>query len=299
MTQMIEKNTKHGMGVSLVLLSSLMFGSYGIWSRLMGSSDFGVFYQGWSRALIIILILTPIIFYKREVVKIEKQDRGWLAVFLLFTSATQAPIYYAFNHMDIGTATLLFFVTILITMYIVGAVFLNEKLTKVKIVSFAFALIGMYLVFSISITTFSVLAVSMAILNGVASGGEISFSKKLSSKYSALYLTWLSWLIIILINALFSFALGEIQHLPSLDVVWLYQIGYVIAGIIGFWAVIQGLRYIETGIGGLLGLMEIVFSIAFGILVFKEVLSPRVVLGGLVIVIAAAVPHLVDLIKKD
>src|SRR3989344_4046972 len=111
-------------GVGLILISALMFGSYGIWSRLLGQ-DFGVFYQGWTRALIIAIILFPILYYKREIIKIGREDWGWLSVYLVFTSLTQAPLFYAFNHMDIGSATLLYFVTMLLTMYIVGFSFLR------------------------------------------------------------------------------------------------------------------------------------------------------------------------------
>lgn len=294
----MEKSLKTTKGMSLILISALMFGSYGIWSRLMGQ-DFGVFYQGWTRALIIVLILFPFLHFRKEIVKIDRSDWKWLAVYMVFTSLTQAPIFYAFNHMDIGSATLLFFVTMLLTMYVVGFAFLGERFTKVKIVSFGLALVGMYLVFSFSLATFTLLAALMAVMNGIASGGEVSFSKKLSGKYSALYLTWLSWLIIIPTNGITSVLVGETQHLPSLDIVWLYQLGYVTAGIIGFWAVIEGLKYIESSIGGLLGLLEIIFSITFGILIFKEVLTERIIIGGLVVIFASALPHLVSLFKKE
>ena len=289
-------NLKTTKGILLILISALMFGSYGIWSRLMGQ-DFGVFYQGWTRALIIVVILLPFLYFRKEIVKIDKSDWKWLAVYMTFTSLTQAPIFYAFNHMDIGSATLLFFVTMLLTMYLVGFAFLGEKATKVKIVSFILALIGMYLVFSFSLAVFTLLAASMAILNGISSGGEVSFSKKLSGKYSALYLTWLSWLIIIPTNGIASVLMGEIQHIPSFDTVWLYQLGYVIAGIIGFWAIIEGLKYVEASIGGLLGLLEIVFSITFGIFIFKEVLTTKIIIGGLVIVVASALPHIIKLLE--
>lgn len=291
------ENSKRARGVTLILISALMFGSYGIWSRLMGQ-DFGVFYQGWTRGLIIALILLPFLYKRREIVKIDKKDWKWMSVYLIFTSLTQAPIFYAFNHMDIGSATLLFFVTMLLTMYAVGFLFLGEKVTRIKMTSFALALLGMYLVFSFSLTTFTLLAASMAILNGIASGGEVSFSKKLSDKYSALYLTWLSWLVIAPTNGLVSVLIGETQHLPSLDIVWLYQLGYVTAGIIGFWFIIEGLKYVEASVGGLLGLLEIIFSITFGILIFKEVLTIKVIVGGLIIILASALPHLVKLLER-
>jgi drug/metabolite transporter (DMT)-like permease len=282
-------------GAFLILLSSFMFGSYGIWSRLLGEGGFGVFYQGWTRALIIVLVLLPILYLKKGIVRIQKRDWKWLGIYLLFTSATQAPLFYAFNHMDIGSATLLFFVSMLLTMYAVGFFFLKERATWEKILSFLLALTGMYFVFSFSLAAFTLFAASMAVLNGIASGGEVAFSKKLSGNYEPLYLTWLSWLIIIPTNAILSLLLKETQYIPSLDPVWFYQIGYVIAGIVGFWAIIEGLKHVEASIGGLLGLLEIVFSIFLGILIFKEVLTARVIVGGVLIIFAAAFPHLLVL----
>lgn len=294
----MEKSLNRTKGIILILISAFMFGSYGIWYRLMGPSGFGAFYQGWTRALIIVFILLPFLLWKKEIIRISKNDWWWMFVYLLFTSLTQAPMFYAFNHMDIGTATLLFFVTMLLTMYVVGFVFLNEQITKTKFVSFALAFLGMYLVFSFSLKTFTLLAALMAVLNGIASGGEVSFSKKLSDKYSALYLTWLSWLIIAISNGAVSIFIGETQYLPSFNIVWLYQMISVVTGIIGFWFIVEGLKHLEASIGGLLGLLEIVFSITLGILVFGEVLTIQTLIGGFVIMVAAALPHLVELSRK-
>ena len=122
-------------GILFVLISTLMFGSYGVWSKLIGDS-FGIFYQSWSRALIIALLLFPFLLWKKLIVPISKKDLMWFIVFLFFTSLTQAPIFYAFNHMDLGSATLLFFVSMLLTMYIAGILFLEEKLTKIKVFCF-------------------------------------------------------------------------------------------------------------------------------------------------------------------
>lgn len=290
----MNRNNK---GLLFILIAALMFGSYGVWSRLIGES-FGVFYQGWSRGLLISFVLFPILLFGKQIVPIRKADWKWLFVFLFFTSLTQAPLFYAFNHMDIGTATLLFYVTMMLTMYIVGLLFLGEKLNRIKIISFVLASVGLYIIFSFSIVAFALLAALMAILNGVASGGEVSFSKKLSGSYSPLYLSWLSWLIIAITNAPVSFFLGEQQHLPSFEIVWLYQIGYAIASVLGFWLIIKGLKSVEASIGGLLGLLEIVFSILLGIMIFNEGLTEKTIIGGVIIIFAAALPHVVELAKK-
>jgi drug/metabolite transporter (DMT)-like permease len=284
-------------GTIFILISSLMFGSYGVWSKLIGSS-FGNFYQGWSRALMITLALLPILIWKKQIIPIHKKDWKWFSVFLIFTSLTQAPIFYAFNHMDVGSASLLFFVNMVLTMYILGFLFLGEKVTKIKIISFILAGVGLYLVFSFSLAMFSLLAVLMAVLNGITSGGEVSSTKKLSGNYSSLYLSWLSWVIILVTNLPISIFLGEVQHLPSFDIVWIYQIGYAISSIFGFWLIIKGLKYVEASIGGLIVLLEIVFSISFGIMIFSEVLTLKIFFGAIFIVLAAALPHIFDLWKN-
>ncbi len=231
---------KSGLGVGLVLLSALMLGSYGVWSRLIGPA-MGSFYQGWTRALLILLLLVPIAFIRKEIIKIRREDKKWLITFLIFTSLTQAPLFYAFNHMDIGTATLLFFVSMFITMNVVGIWFLGEKITYIKVISAILALIGMYLVFSFSIVSFSIFAAFMAIANGVASGGEVAFSKKLTNQYSPLYIVILSWAIILITNLIISLSIGEPQIAFSMNIVWLWQLFYSIASLFGFWLVIAGL----------------------------------------------------------
>ena len=278
-------------GIIFIFLSTLMLGSYGVWSRLMGNS-FGVFYQGWTRTLLISMVLFPILYYRKEIVAIHKKDWKWLSVFLIATSLTQAPIYYAYNHMDIGTATLLFFVGMTIMMYLFGFIFLAEKITTIKIFAFLLACLGLYITFSFSLIAFSLLAASMAVLNGVASGIELSSSKKLTGSYSPLYITWLSWIIIAISNCVLSIALGEKQLIPTFNLVWLYLVLYAIVSILGFWLAIEGYKFLEASIGSLIALLEVVFAVIFGVLIFHQHLTMKVAIGGILIMFAAALPHL-------
>lgn len=285
------------LGTLLVFASALMFGSYGVWSRLIGD-EMGNFFQGWTRALIILALTVPIALLRKEIKKIKKQDRKWLVIFLIFTSFTQAPIFYAFNHMDIGTASLLFFVSMFLTMNIIGLSFLGEKLTKVKIISSIIAIAGLFLVFSISLTSFTLLAASMAVVNGIASGGEVASSKKLTGNYSPLYVVILSWVIILITNSLISVGIGEVQVMPSFSEPWFWQLMYCLASFFAFWLVIAGFKHIDASIGALIGLMEIVFSILFGILIFNESITLSIALGGLLIILAAAIPSIQEIMDS-
>jgi drug/metabolite transporter (DMT)-like permease len=212
---------------------------------------------------------------------------------------TQAPIFYAFNHMDIGTASLLFFVSMFLTMNAVGVGFFSERINALKYVAILMAVMGMYLVFSFSIASFTLLAALMAILNGIASGGEVAFSKKLSANYSPLYLTLLSWVIILITNGGISLALGETQLAPDFSMAWFWQLCYSIVSLFAFWLVIEGFKRVDATIGSLIGLLEIVFSVMLGILVFSEAITPSVALGGLLIICAAALPQIKAFFRSD
>lgn len=294
---MIGSKKSRNRGIVLILLAALLLGSYGVWSRFLGNS-FDAFSQGWIRAVIVSVILLPIVFYKKQLKFFSKKDLKWFAVFLITPSFTQAPIFYAYNHMDIGTATLLLFVSLLITMYCVGFLILKEKISRDKILSLVLAVIGLLFIFSFSLEKFTFFAASMAILVGVASGLQVSFSKKLSGNYSSLYLCVLGWVAVIPSHIIGSFWLGRLD-LPSLsDPAWIILFFYALAGLFSFWFYLIGLKYIEASIGGLIGLMEIIFGILFGMLFFGEVLTPRITFGALLVIIAAAMPNIIDLINQ-
>ena len=80
--------------------------------------------------------------------------------------------------------------------------------------------------------------------------------------------------------------------MPSLDIVWLWQLGYTLASMLAFWLIIEGLKYVEAGIGGLLGLLEIVFAVSLGVVIFDEELTSKVVIGSILILIAASLPYI-------
>ncbi|MCW1930627.1 MAG: DMT family transporter [Candidatus Kerfeldbacteria bacterium] len=281
-------------GALSVLTSAVLFGSYGVWSRLIGTG-MGNFFQGWTRALIILIVIVPIICWRKEWSRIEAQDRKWIAVFMLCTSLTQAPLFYAFNHMDVGAASILFFVAMFFTMNLVGIIFFRERLSVLKIIAALLALVGMCMIFSFSLAQFSLLAVCMALLNGIASGGEIAFSKRISSNYSPLFLTALSWFIILITNSLISFLLDETQIAFTFSSVWLWQLFYSLVSLFAFWFVIVGFKYVDATIGALIGLLEIVFSVILAWILFYEQPTVSIVVGGMLIIFAAALPHLQSL----
>ncbi len=278
------------LGYAMVLASAVCFASYGVWARLIGA-DFGIFFQGWVRSAIILAVLFPIALLTKSLKPIKKEDRTWFAVTVLFAVFTQVPIYYAYNHLALGTANLIFYSVFLITSYIVGAVWMGEKLGVVKLISLVLALTGLSVTFGLSLKVFSLTALALAAFSGIASGGEISTSKK-SSQYSSIQITVYIWFFTVLTHLPLSLLNGEKQIVPALNSEWFAMLAYAATGLVGFWLVIEGFKHIDASIGGLIGLSEIVFSICFGVILFGDGFGVSTIIGAILILSAAMLPDI-------
>jgi drug/metabolite transporter (DMT)-like permease len=214
---------------------------------------------------------------------------------MLFSIFAVAPLYYAFNNMSIGTATLIFFSMFLITSYSLGYLFLGEKMTVTKIVALILAIMGLVVTFGIELGVFSLLALCLAALNGIASGGEVTMTKKVTAKYSSFQISVIAWAAILVTHLPLAIIAGESFVNPAIDIAWVSMLAYAVIGLLSFWFVIEGYRFIDASIGGLIGLLEIIVAIIFGVILFGEVITLSTIVGGGLIIFAAMLPNLVDI----
>ena len=283
-------------GTAFVAVSALFFASYGIWSKLM-TGFFAEFNQAWIRALLILTILLPIGILKKKFKKIAKADLIWFILVSLSGGLNQAPYYYAFEQLEVGVATTLFYASLTIGGLLFGKLFFKEKITPIKIASLIMALIGMGLVYGLKISG-GILPLALAILAGLMGSAEVVLSKKISNKYPTIQVLSFTFATMLLCNLLISTLLREPLPSLTLNQAWLGQLGYSTSMLIAFSAVVIGLKYIEASVGALVGLLEIVFATLFGVIFFQEVLSMGILAGSGSILLAAALPELWALKKR-
>jgi len=278
-------------GSTLILTSAFLFSTYGIWSRIMGSS-FGEFSQAWSRGLML-LIFVLLLNWRFKIFKpLQRRDYPWLAAIALAGGLNQAPYYFGFQHLSIGTATLLFYAALVVGGYILGKVFFQEKMTIIKMVSLVLAVAGMTFIYQFQLVPSQFLAATLTIIAGLLGSIAVILPRKLEGGYPEFQIMTSYFVTQIFINGIFSFMLHD--SLPALTNIapWLGQIAYATAMLLANWAAIEGYRHFDASLGSLIGLAEIIFGVAFGIIIFQEALSLGIVIGSLIIISAAALPHL-------
>ncbi len=280
-------------GTLCILASALAFGSYGVFSRYLGAYD--IFFQTYVRCFLVALVLGGYGLLTHQFKKIQPKDYGWFAVVLVFTSFSIAPITYSYRFLTLGTAAFLFYSSVTVFTYLFGFLFFKEKWTPVKLISLGLSLVGMLLIFSLQLTALLLVPAVLAIFTGLATSGEVTFSKKISGMYSSTQITFLVFAVIGVSHLILSLLLGENQNIGivshSLPVLLLF----VFAAIVGMISVVEGFKRVEPSIGAVLGLTEIVFSVVLGIVLFSESLSSGTILGGALILIAALLPNIAPL----
>lgn len=282
------------LGSGYILLSALFYGSYGVWSRLMVGS-FGAFSQAWSRGLTLLMAVLLLNFKLKLFRKIQKKDWGWFIVIALMGGLNQAPYFLGFEHLTIGTATLLFYAALVVGGYVLGKVFFAEKLTITKMISLVIAVGGMVVIYGISLTPAQIFPASMTVIAGLMGASTVILPKKLVGNYHELQIMIGYFGMQVLFNYPLAYLTGDLLPVVELSSAWGGQLAYAGAMMVANLAAIKGFSYLEPSIGSLLGLAEILFGVAFGVLLFGEVMTTGVWIGGAMIVLAAALPSLVEL----
>lgn len=285
-------------GTFSITLAVMLYGMYGVFSRMIGE-NFGAFSQNWIRSFILIIFFAIYyLFNKKNWVKIRKKDIKWLIIWPLTGASTTIILFMVFNNLPLGTSYFLFYSTMIVSGFISGKIFFKEKLNKVKIISGFLAVTGLVIIYSLDIPTDKIVFVIGALLAGFLVGLWNTLSKKVSSTYKNFQLVAID----IFVTFLFSFSgaivVGEKFPILKLSSPLLWIFIFAITQVVTVSCIIYGFKRLEAQIGSVIMPMEVLFATAFGFLFFKEILPVTTLLGGLLIASAAILPNAVLLFTK-
>jgi drug/metabolite transporter (DMT)-like permease len=196
-------------------------------------------------------------------------------------------MYYSINHAGIGISMVIGYGTAVLVAYMLGRAISRELMTRNKLASLGIGLIAVY--FS-SITGANTLALGAAVLSGFVTAVDIIALQKL--KFGVLQAAGLSWFAVAITSlplaALFHESLPGISHAKA----WILLGAFTATSLLASWIHTTGLRKVEANIVGLLGLLEIVFAVLFGTLLFNEHVGFLQAVGVALILVACAIPYL-------
>ena len=255
----------------------------------MGNS-FGPYSQAVIKGAIVTALLY-VLGKPREWEKIHwHRDRYWLIGYLFTGLLSSAPIYYATNKLGIGLSTVIFYASIMLSMFFFGWLFTDEMYTRMKCVATCIALLGLYLIFRPAAHSFSIFPIIAAIVSGFVAGLNINISRNI--RYNSAQSAFLAWSTGVIVNIPIVLIFHEKIPASLFDIHWLYLLIFAVASLLSSWAVITGVKRIDAGLAGLLGILEIIFGFAFGIIFFHERPAAMAYVGAICVIAAAAIPYI-------
>lgn len=284
-----SKQSTTPLGAGLIVISSVLYGSYGIWIKKLGD-HFDEFFQASIRCFFVALFLLPIAYFTKQLSRIEfKRDLWQIIGLFLCGILISVPLFYAINIIGVGLGICVSYAGIVIGAFVFGRIFNNEKYTFDKLLSTILGIVGLWLIFTPSTKTYGFLALFAALLSGFAVGLHMVIAKKM--KYSVIQTSMMSWSAAFFVNIPFIFVFNEKLTSFNFDINWFYLFVFIVVSMGSSFFVISGLKLIDAGVAGILGLLEIVFGVIFGLIVFNENIKSLAYVGMLLIICAAAIPY--------
>lgn len=274
------------------MLAALLYGLYGVISKMVGI-DFGVFFLGWSRGVIIGLVVLIIFFVRRHWIKLQTGDYKWFASMSTAGVISFLTIFVAFNYIPIGTALFVFFSSLIIASYVIGYWLFREQLTVSKLVLLGLSLAGLILLFYGRLDGDNWQFLALACISGISGAIWNVFSKKVSVVYPLSEIILIDAIMAIIICLPLSLVFREpvsffnfFTELPTIGLFAFITIG---ANAMTF----TGFKNLPAQIASIIMLLELVYGVIFGWLFFKEILSPLEMAGGILIILAVVLSSLI------
>jgi S-adenosylmethionine uptake transporter len=284
-------------GSVAILVTTMIYGSYGVFNRLIGNT-FGVFSQNWVRNLIAIFLITIILVFNKQRLKIiNKNDRLWVFVWMLTGAFVMLLLFQAFNHLAIATVYFLFYSTMIFSGVLCGKVFFREKINLIKIISIVLAFSGLFIIYAFYLKSGGLIYILMSLTAGLILGFWNSISKKFSDKYSNLQIVLLDAVASTVVALFGTVLLKEGLPIVSFNSGWLWITIYAAFQISSVGLLVYGFKNLEAQIASVVMPVEVIFASIFGYLVFKEALPVSTAIGGALIASAAFLPN-VELFLK-
>lgn len=290
--------SKKLIGFSALFITSLLFGSYGLWIRIL-STQLSAYQLITFRYAIGTIVLLAVIFLRREKISLIGIPKLHLALFSISLPISFILFTFSMMYTKISVATVGFYLGTILLGFILGAIVFKEKLKLLNLLDLVLAIIGL----SIMLYPFSLANLNFGFIIGIFSGVFYSigsvFKKSLQNKISRLWLITIIAVFCVIITLPFvMLSANPIPPALNTEVILVAGI-YTLIALSAEYLTIVGFQNFDLNWGSVILSGEIVFAGLIGLFFFQETLSSRELIGLAFITLAVLLPQLSFVNKKN
>lgn len=247
------------------------------------SVDTVLFYR-YSLAVIVLGIMMK---FQKQSFAIKKVDVLPLCIMGLLFAFSSLFLFMSYNYMDAGIASTILFVYPVLVAIIMAVVF-KEKVSPITMFSIALAFVGISMLCkSPGGQTLSLVGITFVFLSSLSYAIYIVGVNRSSLKDMPIakltFYVLLFGLSVYVVRLQFC---TELQVIPT-PMLWINAVSLaVFPTVISLVTMTKAIHYIGSTPTAILGALEPVTALFFGVLVFGEQLTPRIILGILMVITA-------------
>ncbi len=275
------------LGFTSLFTASILFSTYGIFSRLL-SKQLSIFQQlSFRYAIGVVMVLFIIYFIKKEPLHIKKFLNIKMGIFAFLIPFGFYFFIRALVESKLSVSISGFYAGTILSSLFIGYFVLKEKITNNGLIGLILIFISFILLNNLNFKEITNSGLVWGIISGVAYG-VASLIKKNSGKFSREEIL----LVISISTTIFMQILSIINreafpsHLTSLTFASLFL--FIIIALSSEYLTILGFRNFDLYLGSIILSLEIVFTIFIGILFFKE-FPTNLELMGIVFIITSVI----------
>jgi len=274
-------------GYILAAISAATYGMNPLFALPRYDGGMDLFSVLFFRYLFAIPILAVMLKLRRRDFSIKKSDITPLIILGVLFALSSITLFSSYNHMDAGVAsTILFIYPIIVA--VIMFIFFKEKISKMTMACIAVAMIGIALLCkSGDGAMISVKGLLFVFGSALSYAIYIVYINKSRIKGMAtikvtMYVLTFGWFIF----AIRALATGEL-NVPSPEqwYLWFNVLALAIfPTIISLICTTEAIQCIGSTPTAILGVLEPVTAVFFGVVIFGEVLTPRIILGLILVI---------------
>ncbi len=220
-------------------------------------------------------------FFKKVPLNLTRQEFFPVFVLAIFFSLSSLTLFLAFKYIEAGIAcTILFIYPVIVA--VIMAVFFKEKITKTVVCSILLTSVGIILLYNGKTgTTLNIHGVLIVLLSALLYALYIVGVKKIKA-IQHVHRAKMSFYVMLFGLLVYIYNLKFCTELQILDkpVLWFFTIALaVFPTIVSLETLTVSIKLIGSTTTAILGALEPLTAIFFGVLLFNEQLTPRIIAG--------------------
>jgi drug/metabolite transporter (DMT)-like permease len=278
-------------GFFSLLLAGLIFGSFGVWVRVL-NRELTTYQQIAARDIVASILAIAIAFFLKQKWSLNGVKKRYVLLFTLFFQLDVIFYVLAFLRTKMTVAIFSFYAGTIIFSLMFGIMFFREKINKTKLTSLILTFIGLgFFCYPFSPSAFN-LGFIFAVAGGAFDAATNASRKFLSGKIDKFILVSFQMLSGVLAMAFIILFTKQsfTPHISLISVFIILLFGLLLM-LVHFLCTV-GFQNFDLNLGTIVMSSEMIFTVIFGMIAFAEFPTLLEVIGGIFISLSIVISNL-------